>query len=75
MLVLLYPRVEASVGTPGQRPRHNPMACWDFWGYTQDEQDTDRLDQTPAYLHRDAPQLAAVHRMVQTLQARMQSAP
>lgn len=74
-LVLLYPRVEASVGTPGQRPRHNPMACWDFWGYTQDEQDTDRLDQTPAYLHRDAPQLAAVHRMVQTLQARMQSAP
>lgn len=75
-LVLLYPRVEASVGTAGQRPRHNPMACWDFWGYTQEEQDAGRLEQAPAHLRRDAPQLAAVHRMVQALHAhKARSAP
>jgi hypothetical protein len=45
------------------------MACWDFWGYTQEEQDAGRLDQAPAHLRRDAPQLAAVHRMVLALQA------
>lgn len=36
----------------------NPQACWDWWGYTG-----------PQYLTRDAPQIAAVNRMLDALQA------
>ncbi len=36
----------------------NPQGCWDWWGYTG-----------PQYLTRDAPQIAAVNRMVDALQA------
>ncbi len=35
----------------------NPQACWDWWGYTG-----------PQYLTRDAPQIAAVNRMLDALQ-------
>jgi hypothetical protein len=34
----------------------NPQGCWDWWGYTG-----------PQYLTRDAPQIAAVNRMLDTL--------
>jgi poly(3-hydroxybutyrate) depolymerase len=37
----------------------NPLGCWDWWGYTG-----------LGYLTRDAPQIAAVHRMVEQLSAR-----
>lgn len=37
----------------------NPQGCWDWWGYTG-----------PRYLTREAPQIAAVNRMLDTLQAR-----
>jgi len=36
----------------------NPQACWDWWGYTG-----------PKYLTRDAPQIAAVNRMLDALKA------
>jgi hypothetical protein len=35
----------------------NPQGCWDWWGYTG-----------PQYLTRDAPQIAAVNSMLDTLQ-------
>ena len=35
----------------------NPQGCWDWWGYTG-----------PQYLTRDAPQIAAVNRMLDALQ-------
>lgn len=37
----------------------NPQACWDWWGYT-----------TRDYLTRNAPQIVAVHRMLERLSAR-----
>ncbi len=36
----------------------NPQACWDWWGYTGRQ-----------FLTRDAPQIVAVHRMLQRLAA------
>ncbi len=36
----------------------NPQGCWDWWGYTG-----------PKYLTRDAPQIAAVNKMLDALQA------
>jgi poly(3-hydroxybutyrate) depolymerase len=36
----------------------NPQGCWDWWGYTGSQ-----------YLTRDAPQIAAVNRMLDSLQA------
>ena len=37
----------------------NPQGCWDWWGYT-----------TRDYLARNAPQIVAVHRMLERLAAR-----
>lgn len=37
-------------------PAVNPLGCWDWWGFTGFE-----------YLTREAPQIAAVHAMVQRL--------
>ena len=37
-------------------PPMNPLGCWDWWGYTDDD-----------YLSRTAPQLSAVHGMVERL--------
>lgn len=52
-LVLLFPQVASSQVAP-----MNPLACWDWWGYSGDD-----------YLSRDGSQLAAVHAMVSRLQA------
>ena len=49
--VVLYPQVESSSIAP-----MNPLGCWDWWGYTDDD-----------YLSRSAPQLAAVHAMLTRL--------
>ena len=40
-------------------PFVNPMGCWDWWGYTGFD-----------YLSRNAPQIVAVHRMVERLSAK-----
>ncbi len=40
-------------------PFINPMGCWDWWGYTGFD-----------YLTRNAPQIVAVHRMVERLSAK-----
>ena len=40
-------------------PFVNPMGCWDWWGYTGFD-----------YLTRNAPQIVAVHRMVERLSAK-----
>ncbi|AFQ49976.1 poly(3-hydroxybutyrate) depolymerase [Burkholderia cepacia] len=54
-LIVLYPQVGKSAV--------NPLGCWDFWGYTS----ADPLH--PGFYRRDAPQMAAVMRMVQRLGA------
>lgn len=54
-LIVLYPQVAKSAV--------NPLGCWDFWGYTS----ADPLH--PDFYRRDAPQMAAVMRMVQRLGA------
>jgi poly(3-hydroxybutyrate) depolymerase len=41
------------------QPFLNPMGCWDWWGYTGFD-----------YLTRNAPQIVAVHRMVERLSAK-----
>ncbi|WP_175732263.1 extracellular catalytic domain type 2 short-chain-length polyhydroxyalkanoate depolymerase [Burkholderia ambifaria] len=57
-LIVLYPQVEQSAV--------NPLGCWDFWGYTS----ANPLN--PGFYRRDAPQMAAVMRMVQRLGAARQ---
>jgi len=52
-LIVLYPQAEASRVSP-----MNPLACWDWWGYSGDD-----------YLEREGAQLAAVRAMVERLQA------
>lgn len=52
-LILLFPQVAASQVAP-----MNPLACWDWWGYSGDD-----------YLARDGQQLAAIHAMVRRLMA------
>lgn len=52
-LIVLYPQAEATQVSP-----LNPLACWDWWGYSGDD-----------YLERDAAQLAAVRAMVERLQS------
>lgn len=49
--VVLYPQVQSSNIAP-----MNPLGCWDWWGYTDDD-----------YLSQSAPQLAAVQGMVERL--------
>lgn len=39
-----------------ESPVRNPQGCWDWWGYTGSD-----------FLTRDAPQIVAVHRMLQRL--------
>ncbi|QDQ28374.1 poly(3-hydroxybutyrate) depolymerase [Chitinimonas arctica] len=55
-LIVLYPQVADSV--------RNPKGCWDFWGYTS--QDDPRY---PDFYSRKAPQQAAVMQMVKRLGA------
>ena len=52
-LIVLYPQAAAS--------SLNPLGCWDFWGYTSPDPDH------PDFDTREAPQMAAVMRMIERL--------
>ncbi|MGF6763927.1 MULTISPECIES: extracellular catalytic domain type 2 short-chain-length polyhydroxyalkanoate depolymerase [Paraburkholderia] len=54
-IIVLYPQVDTS--------SRNPQGCWDFWGYTGES------TRKPDFYSREAPQIAAVMRMVQHLGA------
>lgn len=58
-LIVLYPQIAgADQGSPS-----NPLECWDFWGYTSDD-----ASQPDFYTH-EAPQMAAVMKMIERLHA------
>jgi poly(3-hydroxybutyrate) depolymerase len=52
-IIILYPQAGTST--------KNPLGCWDFWGYTS----SDPLK--PDFYSKNAPQIAAVMRMVKRL--------
>ncbi|WP_246791893.1 extracellular catalytic domain type 2 short-chain-length polyhydroxyalkanoate depolymerase [Burkholderia perseverans] len=52
-IIVLYPQAGASA--------KNPLGCWDFWGYTSKD------PMKPDFFSREAPQIAAVMRMVNRL--------
>ncbi|OFA30666.1 hypothetical protein BAE46_10670 [Glaciecola punicea] len=52
-LVILYPQIAKSSFMP-----MNPQACWDWWGYTGSD-----------YLNKDGKQIAAVHKILLSLEA------
>ena len=52
-LIVLYPQTEKSAV--------NPLGCWDFWGYTS----PDPIH--PNFYSREAPQMAAVMKMIERL--------
>jgi poly(3-hydroxybutyrate) depolymerase len=54
-LIVLYPQAVASTMPP------NPKGCWDFWGYSSEDQ------KKPTFYARNAPQMSAIYRMVQRL--------
>ena len=69
-VVVLYPQVRASrlpASAVGQTYRMNPEGCWDFWGYTDPLGDVHGVARH--FARRTAPQLSAVKRMVDALQA------
>jgi len=55
-IIMLYPQVQPSNSSP-----LNPEGCWDFWGYSSPG------DPDPDYYSHNAPQLRAVHRMLERL--------
>ena len=55
-MIVLYPQVRPSGGIPP-----NPKGCWDFWGYSGEDQ------HRPDFQTRSAPQMAAVIAMLQRL--------
>jgi poly(3-hydroxybutyrate) depolymerase len=55
-LIVLYPQAHPSTGIPP-----NPKGCWDFWGYSSEDQ------ARPNFFTKDAPQMKAVVAMVQRL--------
>lgn len=58
-LIVLYPQIASSNhGSP-----INPLECWDFWGYTSDDASH------PDFYTRQAPQMAAVTKMIERLHA------
>lgn len=59
-IIILYPQVDKSDLAP-----FNPQGCWDWWGYTGPS-----LIGSPRFLTQRAPQLQAVHAMVERLVAR-----
>ena len=64
-LVLLYPQVAPlDTGAPQWVYRHNPAACWDFWGYTQPWTGW----ALSRYATQQAPQMQAVRSMIEALQ-------
>ncbi|CAE6809573.1 MULTISPECIES: extracellular catalytic domain type 2 short-chain-length polyhydroxyalkanoate depolymerase [Paraburkholderia] len=52
-LIVLYPQAAKSAV--------NPLGCWDFWGYTSPDPDH------PNFNTREAPQMAAVMKMIERL--------
>jgi hypothetical protein len=54
-LIVLYPQVHRSNGIP-----FNPKGCWDFWGYSQDQQGA-------LFATKQAPQMQAVMAMLERL--------
>ena len=74
-IVLLYPQVRASSPPPadqahGATYQLNPQGCWDFWGYTNRDEALTGVFRV--FARRNAPQMAAVKRMVDAL---LQTAP
>lgn len=58
-IIVLYPQIASSDrGSPS-----NPLECWDFWGYTSDDASH------PDFYTRQAPQMAAVMKMIERLHA------
>ncbi|MGC0151387.1 poly(3-hydroxybutyrate) depolymerase [Chromobacterium vaccinii] len=53
-IVVLYPQIRTD-------PKRNPQGCWDFWGYSSKD------PVKPDYYARTAPQMAAIHAMVERL--------
>ena len=65
-IVLLYPQVRASqAARPGASFQLNPEGCWDFWGYTDPAESLGGPQRR--FATRQAPQVAAVKRMVDDL--------
>jgi len=54
-IIVLYPQAEVSDPIP-----FNPKGCWDFWGYSSDRSE-------PSFYSKEAPQIAAVRRMLDRL--------
>lgn len=50
-MIVLYPQIKKSAMFP-----MNPQACWDWWGYTDEN-----------YANKDGKQISAVHRMMLNL--------
>jgi poly(3-hydroxybutyrate) depolymerase len=55
-LIILYPQVHKSAGIPP-----NPKGCWDFWGYSSEDQSH------PTFYTREAPQMKAIMAMIARL--------
>ena len=55
-IIVLYPQAEVSNGIPP-----NPQGCWDFWGYSSDDQ------KNPTFYTKQAPQMQAIMAMVHRL--------
>lgn len=55
-IIVLYPQAQVSDGIPP-----NPQGCWDFWGYSSDDQ------KNPTFFTKDAPQMQAIMAMVHRL--------
>jgi hypothetical protein len=56
-LIVLYPQVEAQDDNAIQ----NAAGCWDWWGYTSSNKDE------PDFYSKEAPQIRALHAMLQRL--------
>jgi hypothetical protein len=55
-VIVLYPQARTSTGVPP-----NPLGCWDFWGYSSEDQ------KKPAFFTREAPQMSAILAMIERL--------
>lgn len=63
-MIVLYPQAVASSGMPP-----NPKGCWDFWGYSSENQ------KAPNFFAKDAPQMKAIFDMLQRLARKAADAP
>jgi hypothetical protein len=60
-IIVLYPQTTPSFLVPPFGPT-NPEACWDWWGYLDQDPSSD-----PRYLTKAAPQIASIKRMLDRL--------